>query len=134
MTSVPLGFNGTHLEFKFTWGVFEALHAEWGDTYETKISDLLTGRNLVNLRYVVALATGVAVSPDQVLPVQKTINAMYRAYELGWSGRDVGPGPEEVSEGTGKKPTPYAKSSTNIWTLGYLWGLCGRIFSRKRRT
>jgi len=106
MTSVPFDHNGTPLNLSFTWGVFETLHATWGDDYQANLASLFVG-DVTHLRLVASLAASHDFTPDTILPVQKTINALYRAYELGWSGRDVGPGPEPVegeAESTGKKP------------------------------
>lgn len=108
MTSVPFSFNGTQLDLAFTWGVFETLQATWGDKYQANLAALFVG-DVTNLRLVASVVSGHEFTPDTILPVQRLINALYRAYELGWSGRDVGPGPEPetdegVAESTGKKP------------------------------
>lgn len=120
MSSVPFTHGGTQLTFSFTWGVFETLQNEWGDEYQTKLSYLFVKGDVTHLRMVASLASGQSFDLGTVLPVQKTINALYRAYELGWSGRDVGPGPEEVSESTGKKPLRSARSLIATWTRGLL--------------
>ena len=130
MTSAPLEHNGARYDFTFTWGVFETLQAEWGDAYQTRLADLFTKGDTTHLRLVAALTSGQSFGLDTVLPVQKTVNALYRAYELGWSGRDVGPGPEEASEDSGKKPRFFARLLTVTSTPGWLWGSRGKNSSR----
>lgn len=129
MTAAPLEHNGARYDFTFTWGVFETLQDEWGDDYQLRLARLFTKGDTTYLRRVAELTAGANFGPDTVLPVQKTVNALYRAYELGWSGRDVGPGPEEASEDKRKKPQPYARSSTATSTRGWPWGWLGRTFS-----
>lgn len=125
MTSAPLEHNGARYDFTFTWGVFETLQAEWGDAYQNNLADLFTKGDMTHLRLVASLASGHTFDRDTVLPVQKTVNTLYRAYELAWSGRDVGQGPEEASKDNGKKPRPFAKLLTTILTPGWLWGSRG---------
>lgn len=125
MSSVPFEHGGTHLTFSFTWGVFETLQNEWGDEFQTRLSALFVKGDVTHLRLVASLASGQSFDLGTNLPVQKTINALYRAYELGWSGRDVGAGPEEVSEGTGKKPLRFARFSIATLMRGLLSGSRG---------
>lgn len=110
MTSVPFDYDGTPLNFAFTWGVFETLHATWGDEYQANLAALFVG-DVTHLRLVASLASSYEFQPDTILPVQRTINALYRAYELGWSGRDVGPGPEPTDEGDAESPGKKRKRS-----------------------
>ena len=109
MTSVPFEHGGTQLDLTFTWGVFETLQAEWGDDYQGNLNSLFVHGDVTYLRFVASLVSGRTLGVDTVLPVQKLINAMYRAYELGWSGRVVDPSPEDGGDETRKKFLRFGK-------------------------
>lgn len=130
MTSVSLDYGDTHLEFSFTWGVFDALRAEWGDEFQPRLGALFTQGDTTDLAFVASIASGQMLGPDTFLPQLKVINALYRAYELGWSGRDIKLASKEDSEDEGKKPRRSKMSSTDTLRRGWGWGWLGKIFSR----
>ena len=107
---VPFNHNGTQLVFSFTWGVFEALQVEWGDEFKDRLRRLFVEGDVTDLRLVASLAASQSFTVDTTLPVQQVINTLYRAYELGWVGRDPGPtSTEEVAEGKVKKIFRFRK-------------------------
>lgn len=101
--SVQHEWRGQTASFTFTWAVFETLVAEWGaEAWQDRLLAVLSG-NPADLRYVASLADPATDTTDW--PVGPTINALYRAYALGWQGIDIGePKPEPEAKADGKKP------------------------------
>ena len=98
--SVTLDLGDTSLTLRFSWGVLEAIVAEWGEAWSERLDALFRG-NPADLRFIAGLVAGRMFGPDTVLPAAVVINALYRAYQLAWTGVDIG---EAEAPATGKKP------------------------------
>lgn len=106
--AVPFTWGGKEYSLCFTWAVFSALEAKWGEEWQTQLGATLTG-SPAHLTYVAGLVSGGELDGSQPVPVVPFLNALYRAYELAWSGHDVGEA-TEASEADGKKPGLSVKS------------------------
>lgn len=119
-----LSYGGKDYALCFSWGVWETLLSEWGDDWQARLSTLMGG-NPRDLRYVASLLSkgelGDAVQP----PVTPTINAIYRAYELAWSGVDIGEAVLEA-KADGKKPRSSLLSLLTRGRFGLDSGAHGR--------
>lgn len=104
--SVTHTYEGTTYRLAFTWDVWEAFLAEWGDEHWQQRLNALFQGNPKDLVFIATQLTDGEFDRSVTIPFSPFVNAIYRAYELAWNGIDVGEpksAPEAKADGKKRK-------------------------------
>ncbi len=113
-------WGDVYYRLEFTTGGLLEIAGEFGDAWSVRLNALFTG-DLRDLDFVADIATGGLFDPSVNVPKAPFVNAIYRAYELSWSGRDIdkeASDEKEGGEGSGKKLQASLKSLLSIGRNG----------------
>ncbi len=96
--SVPYSWGEKNYVLEFTCGGLLEIAEKFGDGWSERLHKVFTGE-LADLEFVASVATGGDYDPAYNVPKAPLANALYRAYVLSWSGRDIEKMAESDEEG-----------------------------------
>lgn len=88
---VLLSHDGRTVTLQFTWGVIEAIRAEWGDDYAARMEAALVKSNLPDVAFIIATVAGMPT--EDVMkwspPIAVAGGAINQAWQRAWFGGEA---------------------------------------------